>query len=240
MTKIPLAISWSGGKDSGLMLHKLMNDERYEIVELHTAISTETDRVSMHGISKDLIRVQAESIGLPIHFIPIAPDSTNANYEKALNEYYSNLKNKGVDHIGFGDIFLEDLKAYRDQLLKENGLKGVYPLWQNQTTSLVKEFLALDFQTLICCAKQSLFPKSICGQVLDHPMINSFDSNIDPCGENGEFHSYVYDGPIFQYPVEVEVGDTIVHTYEHKLSSGELIRTAFEFADISLKKTVAV
>lgn len=238
MTKVPLAISWSGGKDSSMMLHQLMNDEQYEIVELHTAISSETGRVSMHGVSQELIRAQADSIGLPIRFISIAPDSTNNNYEKALNSYYSNLKTQGINHIGFGDIFLEDLKAYRDKLLNENGLVGVYPLWKQKTSDLAQFFLDQDFKTLICCAKQSLFPKSICGQIYSQNMLARFDSKVDPCGENGEFHSYAFDGPIFKQPLSIDVNDVSIHTYEHKLKSGEEVKTAFEFADLTLVKPV--
>lgn len=240
MTKIPLAISWSGGKDSSMMLYHLMNDSQYEIVELHTAISSETGRVSMHGVSQELIRVQAESIGLPIQFISIAPDSTNVNYEKALNSYYSKLKNRGIDHIGFGDIFLEDLKAYRDQILGNNGLTGVYPLWKQKTKSLANFFLSNDFKTLICCAKQSLFPDSICGKTYSQAMLNSFDPQVDPCGENGEFHSYAFDGPIFKHPIQVEVNEILIHTYEHQLKSGEEVKTAFEFADLELSTSVVV
>lgn len=234
MTKIPLAISWSGGKDSSMMLEHVMNDAQYEIVELHTAISSETERVSMHGVSQELIRAQAESIGLPINFIPIAPDSTNANYEKALNAYYTSLKNQGIHHIGFGDIFLEDLKAYRDQMLKDNGLTGVYPLWKRETKDLAQFFLEKNFKTLICCAKQSLFPKSICGKEYSKTMLKSFSPDVDPCGENGEFHSYAFDGPIFREPISIDVNEIKVHNYEHKLKSGNIIKTAFEFADLSL------
>lgn len=240
MTKIPLAISWSGGKDSSMMLHHLVNDSQYEIVELHTAISSETERVSMHGVSQDLIRAQADSIGLPIHFISIAPDSTNANYEKALNEYYSNLKAKGINHIGFGDIFLEDLKAYRDQMLSNNGLTGVYPLWKKKTSDLANYFFDQSFQTLICASKQSLFPKSICGKVYSKEMLESFSPELDPCGENGEFHSYAFDGPIFKNRISIDVNEIKTHTYEHKLASGEEVKTAFEFADLTLAKPVAV
>lgn len=240
MTKIPLAISWSGGKDSSMMLHHLMQDDRYEIVELHTAISSETERVSMHGVSQDLIRAQAEAIGLPIHFISIAPDSTNANYEKALNTYYSNLKSQGINYIGFGDIFLEDLKAYRDQMLANNGLTGVYPLWKKQTSDLAQYFFDQNFKTLICAAKQSLFPESICGKEFSKEMLQSFSSDIDPCGENGEFHSYAFDGPIFKRPIAITVNEIKTHVYEHKLSSGEELKTAFEFADLVLASSVAV
>ncbi|WP_420581211.1 diphthine--ammonia ligase [Reichenbachiella sp.] len=240
MNKIPLAISWSGGKDSSMMLHHLMNDDKYEIVELHTAISSETERVSMHGVSQDLIRAQAESIGLPIHFISIAPDSTNANYEKAINVYYSNLKSLGINHIGFGDIFLEDLKAYRDQMLSNNGLKGIYPLWKKETIDLAQYFFMKNFKTLICAAKQSLFTESICGKEYSKEMLQSFDPKVDPCGENGEFHSYAFDGPIFKNPISLDVNEIKVHTYEHKLASGEEIKTSFEFADLTLAKPVVV
>ncbi|MEP2024615.1 MAG: ATP-binding protein [Reichenbachiella sp.] len=240
MTKTPIAISWSGGKDSSMMLYHFMNDTQYEIVELHTAISSETKRVSMHGISQDLIKAQAESIGLPVHFISIDPDSTNANYEKALNSYYSNLRTKGINHIGFGDIFLEDLKAYRDQMLSDNGLIGVYPLWKQKTSDLAQFFLKNNFKTLICCAKQNLFPESICGKEYSQTMLDAFSTEVDVCGENGEFHSFAIGGPIFKHPISIDVNEIMVHTYKHKLTSGEEVKTAFEFADLTLAKPIAV
>ncbi|MEO9964607.1 MAG: diphthine--ammonia ligase [Reichenbachiella sp.] len=240
MKKIPLAISWSGGKDSAMMLYHFMQERKYEIVELHTAVSTATNRVSMHGISKDLIQAQADSIGLPLNFIEIAPDSTNSKYEKALNTYYSDLKAQGIVHIGFGDIFLEDLKAYRDSLLSNNGLTGIYPLWKRETSNLVHDFIEQKFKTVICCAKQSLFPESICGKVLTPELLGGFSDQVDPCGENGEFHSFAFDGPIFTRPIGYELNDIKIHTYEHKLSSGESVETAFEFADLNLVRTKAV
>lgn len=237
MSKIPLAVSWSGGKDSSMMLHTLMQDKKYEIVELHTAISSETERVSMHGISQELIRAQAESIGLPVNFISIAPDLTNANYEKALNTYYTDLKSKGINHIGFGDIFLQDLKAYRDDILSNSGLKGVYPLWMRKSEDLITFFFQNQFRTLICSAKQSLFPSGICGKELTQEMIKTFDDEVDVCGENGEFHSFAFDGPIFNHSILTDVKKILTHTYKHKLASGEKIQTVFEFADLVLAKS---
>ena len=234
MNKIPIAISWSGGKDSSMMLYHLMNDETFEIKELHTAISTETERVSLHGIKQELILAQADSIGIPIHFIPIEPDATNAKYEKALNEYYSNLKAQGIHHIGFGDIFLEDLKAYRDQLLSNNGLIGVYPLWKKNSKHLAQKFLNDQFKTLICSSKKSLFPESIRGKIYNQEMIRNFALDVDPCGENGEFHTFAFEGPIFKKPIQFSIDEITTHTYNHELKSGEQVETSFYLSSMEL------
>ncbi|MGL1889792.1 MAG: ATP-binding protein [Reichenbachiella sp.] len=227
-----ISISWSGGKDSAMMLQHIMQDDQFEIVELHTAISSSNDRVSMHGISKELIQAQADSIGYPITFLSIPPSSTNNEYEKALNKYYSSLYNREVYHIGFGDIFLEDLKAYRDQILEANKLKGVYPLWKQNTKQLIDGFLSSDFKTIICAANTALFQHSICGRMIDDELVNSFERSVDPCGENGEFHTFVYQGPIFKSPIKFKIHDSIRVEYPplNVIDSPAI----FEFADLQL------
>lgn len=233
MSKTPISVSWSGGKDSAYMLHLLLQDERYTIAELHTAVSAEHDRVSMHGVPRALMQAQADAIGLPIRFLAIPADQSNASYERVLHDYYEDLKAKDIKHIACGDIFLEDLKIYREQIFAENGMYGLYPLWKKETRSLVREIMDAGFKTVICTANKELFPTSICGQILDLALIDHLDPKIDPCGENGEFHSFVFDGPIFKRPVPYQVAEITEKSYELKRDE-DIIKSTFEFADIRL------
>lgn len=231
MNKIPISVSWSGGKDSAFMLYLLLQEEKYTVAELHTAVSEEYDRVSMHGVPKELMKAQAAAIGLPIRFLAIPADQTNAGYEQVLRDYYDLLKSRGIKHVACGDIFLEDLKIYRESIFHQNEITGVYPLWKRETNALVREILDAGFKTVICTAKKELYPKSICGQVLDLELIDGLEPNIDPCGENGEFHSFVFDGPIFNKPVPYHIEQVTEKTYETK-KEDEILISTFEFADI--------
>ncbi|MCV9385756.1 adenine nucleotide alpha hydrolase [Reichenbachiella ulvae] len=235
MKPIPVSVSWSGGKDSAYMLYLLLNDPTYQVVELHTALSADLDRVSMHGVPKNMIEAQAASFGLPIHFLSIPEDKSNDSYEKELAKYYDRIKKMGVYHVASGDIFLEDLKVYRDKIFSTHSITGVYPLWKIPTDELITKILNIGFKTVICTAKKELFTESICGKVLNEEIIQSFGPKIDPCGENGEFHSFVFDGPIFNSRIEYEILDTLEKTYVAQTTEGEL-RSTFEFADLKLKR----
>ncbi|PIB35671.1 hypothetical protein BFP72_09840 [Reichenbachiella sp. 5M10] len=233
MKKTRISVSWSGGKDSAYMLYRLLADPEYMVVELHTALSVQTHRVSMHGVSKDLIQAQADALGLPLVFLSIPADQTNASYEKVLAKYYHSLKKKNIYHIASGDLFLQDLKIYRDNLFANHDMIGVYPLWQENTSQMILDVLNLGFKTVLCCTKQELFPRSLCGHVLTHDLIENLPDTVDPCGENGEYHSFVFDGPIFQNTISYQVHEITNHTYEYTVDD-QTQTTHFEFADLRL------
>ncbi|UXP31041.1 diphthine--ammonia ligase [Reichenbachiella agarivorans] len=233
MTKIPISVSWSGGKDSSLMLYHLLQDNRYEVVELHTGISEETGRVSLHGISRELIAAQAQSIGIPLVFIEIPADSSNLSYETKLTAYFSDIRSRNIYHVAYGDIFLEDLKIYRDKLLTQSEISGIYPLWQKDTTELVNQFLDLGFQTMICAAKKELYESSICGKVMNRDFVLNLPPTVDPCGENGEFHTFAFDGPIFKKAIVCNQLPTIERSYQYQVDNQNL-EVVFEFADLVL------
>lgn len=226
--RIPVAMFWSGGKDSSIALYRLLNDERYEVQALVTTISERYKRISMHGVPQALLQQQAAAIGIPLleMEVPHAPD--NSAYEVALGKIYSQLRTSGITHVAYGDIFLEDLRAYRDKLMQQAGLTGIYPLWKEDTSSLYDEFLALGFKAITVSVASPTPGPEFAGRVLDKPFKEALPPEVDPCGENGEFHTFVFDGPIFKHPVNFLVGETVARTY------GGSFDIEFLFTDLML------
>jgi len=234
--KKKVSISWSGGKDASLMLWHILSNDQFEIVELHTLLNKETNRVGLHGIHKDLIQAQANSIGLPIKFIYTEASSDNTNYENVMNSYYSECKKAGISHIAFGDIFLEDLKSYRDDILSKSDLTGVYPLWKQRTIDLAHQFINHGFRTVICASDSNKFQPSITGLEFNNQLLTMLPKNVDPCGENGEFHSFCFEGPIFKNPIPIILGEIEPHHYEYSNDEGEILKSNFEFIDLHLRE----
>jgi uncharacterized protein (TIGR00290 family) len=206
-------MNWSGGKDSSLCLYKALALGKYKIKHLLTSVNATHDRISMHGVRRSLLKAQAASIGIPLTTIELPEQPGMVEYENAMLQKVSELKQGGCTHSIFGDIFLEDLKTYREQKLGEANIKCVFPLWKINTTELVHEFIALGFKSIIVCVNEQYLDKSFCGRVIDKDFINDLPPNVDPCGENGEFHSFVYDGPIFKQPINFIKGDIVYKTY---------------------------
>lgn len=232
--KTKISFAWSGGKDSALALWKLMQDGKYEVVCLHTTFGEDTKRVGLHGIHESLIQQQAESIGLPLDKLYYPASQTNAAYEKTMSEYLESLEERGVNHIAFGDIFLEDLKKYREAQLEEKGFKGVFSLWGGDTQELLDEFLESGFQTLVCAADADIFEEGHVGEQLSQGLIQGLKKPIDPCGENGEFHTFCFDGPIFEKPVRFEKGETITKKYTFKTDDGVEHSKQFWFKELKV------
>lgn len=206
--------NWSGGKDSALALHDVLSNKTYDIQRLVTTVNSKYERISMHGVRKELLYAQGKSIGIPIHEIRLPEKPTMSDYDNIMKEQLTHFYDDGITHSIFGDIFLEDLKKYREQKLNQIGVHGVFPLWKRNTTTLLKEFIDLGFKTILVCIKSELLPKEFAGRVIDHDFIKDLPKNVDPCGENGEFHTFVFDGPIFNTPIEFEIGETIFREYE--------------------------
>ncbi|RDI14566.1 diphthine--ammonia ligase [Flavobacterium sp. AG291] len=205
--------NWSSGKDSALALHYLLQDKNYSIECLFTSISSEYDRVSMHGLRKELLQKQTEALGIPAKIIQLPPHPTNAEYEALMKETVSELLADGYECTAFGDIFLEDLKTYREKQLEPYGIKTIFPLWQKDTKELLTNFIDFGFKAITVCVDGSKLDSSFVGRLVDHDFINDLPENVDICGENGEFHTFCFDGPYFKQPVQFTKGEVIMKEY---------------------------
>jgi uncharacterized protein (TIGR00290 family) len=206
--------NWSSGKDSALALYKTMQNDEFEICCLLTSVNQQLKRISMHGVRVELLEQQAESIGLPLEIMQIPEMPTMEVYEEVMQKTLSKLKNQGVTHSIFGDIFLEDLRKYRENKLATIGFEGVFPLWKIPTHDLIQEFIELGFKTIVVCVNERFLDKSFVGRIIDQDFINDLPKNVDVCGENGEFHTFTFDGSIFSKPIPFEVGEIVYRKYE--------------------------
>lgn len=203
--------NWSGGKDSALALYHCLQNPLLEIQYLLTTVNDSVNRISMHGVREELLIKQAEEIGIPLYQIrlPEMPDMTT--YDNTMRVHLGRFKEEGITHSIFGDIFLEDLKKYRDERLAEVGMTGIYPLWKRDTKELIDEFLALGFGTVIACTQANLEP--FVGREISAELINELPENVDVCGENGEFHTFAFKVPIFKNPIHYQTGEKVFKTY---------------------------
>jgi uncharacterized protein (TIGR00290 family) len=208
MTRTPVILSWSGGKDSALALATLRNDPRYEVVALLTAVTREYDRISIHGVRHALLEAQAAAVRLPVQEIPLSPQSTNESYEAAFCSAVDSARRQypGVNHAAFGDLFLEDVRAYRERLLRRAGVEPLFPLWGRDTTLLAREFVRDGFVAHLVCVDTQQLDARFAGRRFDEAFLTDLPANVDPCGERGEFHTFVSDGPIFSTPLSVTRG----------------------------------
>ncbi len=213
MAKLKTYFNWSTGKDSALALYYLLHNQHYTVSKLVTTINSHYNRVSMHGLRKTLLEKQAEALGLPLQFITLPEQPSMAVYEKKMLEAITLLKKEGFTHSAFGDIFLDDLRAYREAQLNKHNLKALFPLWKKNTKTLMYDFLDLGFKTVVVCASANHFNQDFVGSVLDKHVIENLPKGVDPCGENGEFHTFCLDGPIFKSPVTFNIGEKVYREY---------------------------
>jgi len=210
----PKAIfNWSSGKDSALALYKTLRKGEFEVTSLLISINKETQRISMHGVPISLLEQQAESLGLPLIKMEVPEKTSMEEYRDMMCKTMNEIQAQGVTHSIFGDIFLEDLRTYREDQLQAIGMKAVFPLWKQNTSELIHEFLDLGFKTIVTCVNETYLNRSFAGRIIDTDFITDLPGNVDPCGENGEFHTFTFNGPIFRYPIEFEVGATVKKTY---------------------------
>jgi len=205
-----LVLSWSGGKDSAMSLYELRRNKQYEIVGLLTTVTQDYDRISMHGVRRILLEQQAESVGVPLRKILIPKACTNEIYERLMAEEMEQLKRDGIFLVAFGDIFLQDLKEYREKNLAKAGMKGVFPVWKRDSRELVESFIKLRFKSIITTCDPRVIGEEFCGRVIDNRFLSELPASVDPAGENGEFHSFTFDGPIFKQPVAFNVGEKVL------------------------------
>jgi len=209
--------NWSGGKDSSLALYQCLKDPSIEIKYLVTTINDAADRISMHGVRTELLIQQAESIGIPLYQIRLPEMPDMETYDNAMRQHMAHFKSEGITHSIFGDIFLEDLKAYRDARLAEAGMTGIYPLWKRDSKELIDEFLNLGFGTVIACTQAHL--ENIVGKEITPELIASLPADVDVCGENGEFHTFAFKGPIFKKEIGYKLGEKVFREFKSPESS---------------------
>jgi uncharacterized protein (TIGR00290 family) len=205
-----ILFSWSGGKDSALALHSIKNGKDFEIAALLTTVTADYDRISMHGVRRELLEKQAESMDLPLEKVLISKKSSNEEYEGKMQDLLLRYKNEGVAAVAFGDIFLEDLKKYREANLTKIGLKGLFPLWKQSSYVLAKRFIELGFKAIITCVDSKQLDGKFCGREFDEVLLSELPKTVDPCGENGEFHTFVYAGPIFTKNISFIKGEIVL------------------------------
>lgn len=206
----PILLAWSSGKDSAFSLHHLRNDNQYQVVALLTTLTTDYDRISMHGVRRSLVEKQAESLGLPLEIVAISKGADNAEYEAQMQATLLRYKQQGVNAVAFGDIFLEDVRQYRLNNLTKVGMEGVFPLWKKDSHKLVRSFITQGFKSIITCVDTKVLDAQFAGRLIDETFLSELPASVDPCGENGEFHSFVYDGPIFNYPLSITFGERVL------------------------------
>ena len=224
-------MNWSGGKDSSLCLHRVIRDRQYKVDCLLTNVNAFHDRISMHGVRRDLLITQAASIGLPLQTIELPEQPGMSEYEQAMSERITELKNKGCTHALFGDIFLEDLKRYREEKLQSLDMRCVFPLWKIPTPQLMEEFIQSGFKAIIVCVNEKWLDRSFCGRLIDGSFLRDLPEHVDPCGENGEYHSFVFDGPLFRSPVPFKKGEIVYRQYKAPLSATPVPGTASTVCD---------
>lgn len=225
--------NWSGGKDSSLALHKVLQNDEFKIESLMTSVNEEFNRISMHGVRRELLIEQANSIGLPLEVLEIPKEVSMESYDQLMREKMASLKTRGITHSIFGDIFLEDLKKYREQRLSEVGLKGVFPLWNQDTSEAVREFIDLGFKAITVCIDAQKLDESFVGRIIDQNFLSELPKDVDPCGENGEFHSFVFDGPIFNSTIQFKIGEKVKRDYPN---ANEEWNNSFWFCDLEMEE----
>ena len=207
MMREKVLLSWSGGKDSALALHAISQNQRYEIVGLLTTVTEDYHRISMHGVREALLEQQARSIGLPISKVLISKNGSNEEYESQMKEVLLQFQQSGVNAVVFGDIFLEDIRKYREGNLARVGMKGVFPLWGKD--NLPQAFIDSGFKAIVTCIDAKALDKKFVGRLFDGEFLSELPASVDPNGENGEFHSFVYEGPIFRKKISYRIGEVV-------------------------------
>jgi len=223
-------MNWSGGKDSALALQQVLEGGEFDVSHLITSVNSHWQRVSMHGVRRDLLRRQADAIGIDLIEILLPEMPSMEVYEAELNQTLDRLVDNGVTHSIFGDIFLEDLREYREKQLERKGLSGIFPLWKVSTADLIQEFLDLGSKAITVCVDGNKLDKSFCGRVIDRSFINDLPKEVDVCGENGEFHTFVFQAPYFSKQINFTIGEIVYRKYPAAAESG--IASEFYFCDL--------
>jgi uncharacterized protein (TIGR00290 family) len=205
-----IILCFSGGKDSVLALYELLKQGNYEVAALLTTITQDYDRISMHGVRTDLLELQVKALGLPLEKVLIPTNCSDQEYESRMRQVMERYLASGIHTIAFGDIFLEDLRRHREDNLSKMGIKAIFPLWKNDTAKLAQRFIILGFEAVITSIDGNVLDKRFVGRAFDREFVSQMPRGTDPCGENGEFHSFVYNGPLFSRRIPHRVGDVVL------------------------------
>jgi len=208
--KQKILMAWSSGKDSALALDAVLADERLEVVSLLTTVTAEYDRVSMHGVREELLDMQADALGLPLCKVTIRPDASNDDYESRMAAALDPFCRQGVSAVAFGDVFLADVRKYREEKLAKAHLRGIFPIWRQDTAALARRFVGQGFKAVVTCVDTQQLGADFAGRDFDEGFLAELPAGVDPCGENGEFHTFVHDGPVFRRPLRVSRGDIVM------------------------------
>jgi len=214
--KTPVIFAWSGGKDSAYALHQLMRDERYEIRYLLSTFNGKNQRLSMHGVREELLDAQAERIGIPLKKVYVL-EGNDREYERLMREALLAVRREGVLTVAFGDIFLEDLRTYRENQMRALQMNCLFPVWKMNTAMLIRNFISGGFKAITCCVNDGFMDESWCGREIDERFVRELPSSADPCGENGEFHSFCFEGPVFKSPIAIRTGEKVYRALELNL-----------------------
>jgi uncharacterized protein (TIGR00290 family) len=205
----PVFVSWSGGKDSAYALFELQRSPDWEIAGLLTTITTDHDRISIHGVRRELLALQAAALDLPLHEVMIPASCSNTDYETAMQQALSTLASKGISAIAFGDLFLEDIRNYRDRLVAASGMRALYPIWGRDTSELGPRIFGEGFRATLACVDLETLDESYAGRAYDSDLLAHLPIGVDPCGENGEFHTFVHQAPNFARPISIRIGERL-------------------------------
>lgn len=225
MGQLKTYMNWSGGKDSSLALYHAQKSGNYDIPYLVTTINEAVNRISMHGVRFELLQAQADMLGIPLFPIYLPDSPTMSAYENTMKAATDQLKSEELNNCLFGDIFLEDLRTYRERNLAEQGIRAHFPLWKRDTRELALEFIRLGFKTIVVCVDASKLDKSFAGRVIDEQFLADLPDHVDPCGENGEFHTFVFDAPNFKAAIPIQMGELIFREIPRSEDSDDVCST---------------
>jgi uncharacterized protein (TIGR00290 family) len=224
--KEKVIVAWSGGKDSAFALYEILESGSYEVLELLTTVTRDYDRISIHGVRRALVEQQANALGFPLEITFISKGASDAEYENELLKALKRQRDSGVSYVMFGDIFLEDVRKYRERILTKAKMNGIFPLWKRDTQVLARQFINLGFKAIITSIDSTVLGKAFAGREYDEKFLSDLPANVDPCGENGEFHSFVYDGPLFRERIGFKKGEIVLR------------ENRFYFCDLLPKKEI--
>ncbi len=236
MNKIKAVFNWSGGKDSAHALWKIMQTGEYEVVALLTTVNRDTHRSTMHGIPLSLLKKQAESIGLPLYIVDLTPQGGMEDYSSAMENAVRYFKEEEVTHFIFGDIFLQDVRGYRERQLVPYGIEVLEPLWGKTSKEIMDDFLSSGLKTVVVTTMADGLGEAAIGKLIDRCFVDSLPDYVDPNGENGEYHTFCYDGPIYRWPVPFQLGRPFSESYDIRMEDGSIRQFTYWFADLECRK----